>query len=120
MINRGELNKQFIHHAPCERCGSKDNVAVYADGHGYCFSCKIWHTKRDLGNYPDQIESKKKKINSNNYTYTKGKKHDIPWSLDFTGAAGQKRKEFKDSKGYDQHHIYTDEEGNTTFVVERQ
>lgn len=30
---------EFLHHAPCEACGSKDNVAVYNDGHSYCFGC---------------------------------------------------------------------------------
>ena len=29
----------FLYHAPCEKCGSKDNVAVYDDGHTYCFGC---------------------------------------------------------------------------------
>lgn len=30
---------EFLHHAPCDDCGSKDNVAVYSDGHSYCFGC---------------------------------------------------------------------------------
>ena len=37
----------------------------------------------------------------------------------FSGKDGQKRKDYK-IKGYDTHYIYTDEEGNTEFVVERQ
>ena len=28
-----------LHHIPCEECGSKDNAAVYSDGHTYCFGC---------------------------------------------------------------------------------
>jgi twinkle protein len=28
-----------LHHIPCEQCGSKDNAAVYSDGHTYCFGC---------------------------------------------------------------------------------
>lgn len=38
----GKFMKQeseFIHHAPCNVCGSKDNAAVYSDGHSYCFGC---------------------------------------------------------------------------------
>lgn len=31
---------EFLHHAPCPSCGSKDNLAVYSDGHGYCFGCQ--------------------------------------------------------------------------------
>ena len=29
---------KFLHHAPCENCGSRDNCAVYED-HSYCFGC---------------------------------------------------------------------------------
>lgn len=28
-----------IQHEPCPECGSKDNLARYSDGHGYCFGC---------------------------------------------------------------------------------
>lgn len=28
-----------IGHEPCPSCGSRDNLARYDDGHGYCFSC---------------------------------------------------------------------------------
>ena len=30
----------FIKHEPCPRCGSRDNLARYDDGSGYCFGCK--------------------------------------------------------------------------------
>lgn len=30
---------QFLRHEPCPSCGSKDNLARYTDGHGYCFGC---------------------------------------------------------------------------------
>ena len=38
-----ELSKEdnFIRHAPCNNCGSKDNLAIYQD-HSYCFGCKIY------------------------------------------------------------------------------
>lgn len=29
---------EFIEHRPCPECGSKDNLAVYADGYAKCFS----------------------------------------------------------------------------------
>lgn len=29
----------FVKHGPCESCGSKDNVAWYKSGSGYCFGC---------------------------------------------------------------------------------
>lgn len=29
----------FVAHEQCPSCGSKDNLARYSDGHGYCFGC---------------------------------------------------------------------------------
>ena len=34
----GEQESTCISHAPCPRCGSADNLAIYDDGHGWCFS----------------------------------------------------------------------------------
>jgi len=31
-----------VAHEPCPECGSKDNLARYDDGHGYCFGCKYY------------------------------------------------------------------------------
>lgn len=33
-------DSQFIGHEPCPSCGSRDNLARYTDGHGYCFGCE--------------------------------------------------------------------------------
>jgi len=30
---------KFLKHEPCPECGSKDNLARYEDGHGFCFGC---------------------------------------------------------------------------------
>lgn len=30
---------KFVKHSPCPRCGSRDNLARYYDGSGYCFGC---------------------------------------------------------------------------------
>lgn len=35
---------EFVQHEPCPACGSKDNLARYTDGHGYCFGCKYYET----------------------------------------------------------------------------
>jgi len=32
----------LLHHEPCPSCGSRDNLARYSDGHGYCFGCGYW------------------------------------------------------------------------------
>lgn len=29
----------FVRHEPCPRCGSRDNLARYLDGSGWCFGC---------------------------------------------------------------------------------
>ena len=34
---------KFLHHSPCENCGSRDNLAVYED-HTYCFGCRQYNT----------------------------------------------------------------------------
>ena len=36
----------FIGHAACDACGSKDNVAIYTD-HTYCFGCGDWQSDAD-------------------------------------------------------------------------
>ena len=33
-------SSDFVGHEPCPACGSKDNLARYTDGHGYCFGCQ--------------------------------------------------------------------------------
>jgi twinkle protein len=30
----------FTHKEPCPKCGSRDNLARYTDGHGFCFGCR--------------------------------------------------------------------------------
>jgi twinkle protein len=50
MIDRGAANKTFSEHVPCKECGSKDNLALYEDGHGYCFGCKKYFTKYEMEN----------------------------------------------------------------------
>jgi twinkle protein len=32
-------DSEFSHKEPCPKCGSKDNLARYTDGHGFCFGC---------------------------------------------------------------------------------
>ncbi|MGW8177207.1 MAG: DnaB-like helicase C-terminal domain-containing protein [bacterium] len=39
-ISRTEAN--FLHHEPCPNCGSRDNLARYDDGHGWCFGCQYY------------------------------------------------------------------------------
>lgn len=36
-------SKRFLYKSACPKCGSKDNLGVYADGHAYCFSPGCGH-----------------------------------------------------------------------------
>lgn len=40
-------NSKFLHHAPCEKCGSRDNLGVYED-HTYCFGCHDYQTENPV------------------------------------------------------------------------
>jgi len=69
-------NSEFIKHIPCPACGSKDNLAVYSDGHGHCFGCGHWSPPTDGGNIDDYYEENN---NMNNQPiHIKGFKGDIP------------------------------------------
>lgn len=39
MSETGTEEATFVRHAPCPSCGSKDNLGIYSDGHGWCFGC---------------------------------------------------------------------------------
>jgi twinkle protein len=38
---------KFLHHGPCELCGSSDANSFYDDGHTYCHSCKTYNAGLD-------------------------------------------------------------------------
>jgi len=38
----------FVMHVSCESCGSKDNAAIYDDGHTYCFGCQLFTPGDDV------------------------------------------------------------------------
>ena len=44
-----EEDSTFVRHEPCPSCGSKDNLARYSDGHGYCFGCNYREHGSDSG-----------------------------------------------------------------------
>ena len=47
--------EKFLHHAPCENCGSRDNLGVY-ENHTYCFGCHDY--QKTTGVLPEQIQTK--------------------------------------------------------------
>ena len=50
----------FKHHESCPKCGSKDNLGVWTDGHKFCFGCKYYVPP------PDSINNMRTKIMENN------------------------------------------------------
>ena len=51
-----QTESEFVAHTECEKCGSRDNAAVYTDGHTYCFGCGDWQGD---GDGPQRIERPK-------------------------------------------------------------
>lgn len=42
-----EEESYLIGHEPCPNCGSRDNLARYSDGHGFCFGCRYYEAGDD-------------------------------------------------------------------------
>ena len=49
---------EFLYHAPCPNCGSRDNLGVYTD-HQYCFGC-------NYSNFENSVNPKLLKVSENN------------------------------------------------------
>ena len=88
MLDQG-TNSKFIEHAPCRECGSPDNVAVYEDGHGYCFGCEH-HYKDYHGKGNGAVRRPINKKTHNNLKHTSGGYYEVPTSLDFTDNNGRR------------------------------
>ena len=43
-----ESSSQFLHHEPCPKCGSRDNLSRYDDGHAWCFGCGHYEPGTDM------------------------------------------------------------------------
>ena len=43
-------DSKFIQHEPCPKCGSKDNLARYSDGHAHCFTAECGYYEKGNGN----------------------------------------------------------------------
>lgn len=53
----------FVCHENCPSCGSKNNLARYADGHGYCFGCEFLEPATD-GEYHQKDSTPNQSTNS--------------------------------------------------------
>ena len=60
---------EFLRHEPCPECGSRDNLARYADGSGYCFGCG--HYEKGDGEFeaPPPETQKKRALIAGDYEH---------------------------------------------------
>lgn len=59
-------DSSFLHHSPCPKCGSRDNLGVYSDGHSYCFGCQyVIPPVQDLATMKRKISPIKEESNGN-------------------------------------------------------
>lgn len=59
-----EGDSEFVHKEPCPKCGSRDNLARYSDGHAFCFTTGCNHYEKGdglEGVVPAQTTSRKSK-----------------------------------------------------------
>ena len=52
-MQKHKTEANFVKHGPCTKCGSKDNLARYDDGHSYCFGCSSYFPAG--GEYQDKV-----------------------------------------------------------------
>lgn len=53
---QNQAGSSFVRKEPCPSCGSKDNLARYTDGHGYCFGCGHYERGDDVQEPDDDLE----------------------------------------------------------------
>lgn len=51
----------FVRHEPCPKCGSRDNLGVWDDGHKFCFGCRYYQAS------PDTAENLRKRLEFEKY-----------------------------------------------------
>ena len=69
-MNQEEQQGTFVHHEACPECGSKDNLARYSNGQGYCFGCSHWEAPKGEGRVeayiPQEVVKKMEVFTGNN------------------------------------------------------
>lgn len=49
----GSHSSTFVRHEPCPACGSRDNLARFSDGHGWCMGCQHYEAGDTSGGRMD-------------------------------------------------------------------
>lgn len=50
------MESTFLRHEPCPNCGSSDALAVFSDGHKYCYSCTTYFRPDDSLDKPKGVK----------------------------------------------------------------
>ena len=50
---------EYLYKEACPSCGSKDNLARYSDGHGYCFGCSHFEPGEDDPHYTPSTSTRR-------------------------------------------------------------
>lgn len=58
MMTKENPESSLVKHEPCPECGSRDNLARYSDGHGYCFGCGYYEKSADIDKSRHTVTSK--------------------------------------------------------------
>ena len=58
-MRTGKMSSKYKSKEPCPECGSKDNVAVYDDGHKHCFGCGWQFQPKKISKKPTYQPMKK-------------------------------------------------------------
>lgn len=69
----------FLRHESCPRCGSKDNLGVWEDGHKWCFGCHYYESGD--GNLNQEILLKRIKYNNDKITSKVSLPNDFDYSI---------------------------------------
>lgn len=67
MSNESE-SSEYLYKTPCDSCSSSDALAVYSDGHTFCFSCSKW----EAGSNSDGASKVSRKEESFNPSFIDG------------------------------------------------
>lgn len=51
-----ESDSTCVGHEPCPSCGSRDNLARYSDGHGFCFGCQHYEKAEGASTQPTKTK----------------------------------------------------------------
>ena len=58
------VDNAFIGFESCPRCGSRDNLSRWSDGHAWCFGCKYYEPPTVKGKLQQALSQTSKKVNS--------------------------------------------------------